>query len=85
MEGRNRTEEVRGAGARVSGGRGEEFILGQSDAEGQARSAQDEDRLWLRWASGHQRGQRGPEAAAAIDKNNNNGMTFTEFFLCARH
>lgn len=77
MEGRNsRTEEVRRAGARASGRRGEEFILGQSKAEGQARSAPGENRLWLRWAGGQQSGQWGPEAAAAIDKNHNNGMTF---------
>ena len=76
LEGRNsRTEEVRGAPARVLGGSGEDFILGQSEVEGQARSAPHEDWLRLRWAGGHQRGQRGPEAAA-MDKNNNNGMNF---------
>ena len=60
-------ERAGGAAARVSGGRGEEFILRPSETEGQTGEPGQH-----RQAGGHQRGQPGPEAAVDIDQNNNN-------------
>lgn len=56
----------------------EEFILGHSEVEGQARQCQMRTGCG---SGGHQRGQEGPEAAA-IDENNNNGMNLSLSDFC---